>query len=114
MKAETRNAHIFDLLGSIQGRELHSEPSGVMRLNSGRASGLEKLLQPFVPEGLDHVASYNVAHRATTGTGLDHYLNFTYIFAAQTFVDDGQILADGALDVFEGFRLWRPLGPTTG
>lgn len=54
MQSPARHIHIISISCNIEARKLTTKPGRVMRLDTRSAAGLEKCLQPFVPEGLDH------------------------------------------------------------
>jgi hypothetical protein len=54
VQSPPRCIHVACGLGPVQLKELHRELGSMGRLNSGFASGSEELLDPTVPEALDH------------------------------------------------------------
>ena len=59
MQVPTGNIHAIRVLGCIEQRELSAQFGFMRRLNASFATGGEKLLDPLMPEALDH--AYSVA-----------------------------------------------------
>ena len=62
VQPETRNIYIFDVLGSVEGCQLHSKACCMTRLYALCTSGFKKLPQTFMTEASYHHRYYSVLH----------------------------------------------------